>query len=169
MPSVDDFAKANPSLNRTEAAAAPSADQLSLVVEIIEVLPDVVNFAYAGIGYSVARSRVSDISVVTDPHSIGDLPSPPHAIMTISHDAKLTTTHSIAAADLVTSVPFSMMGPSGPTAQSMGPTERESQWMLKTRYQTLASDDGYAFPSNSASRSGGRYDDSSMDDWCHTM
>jgi hypothetical protein len=166
MPSVDDFAKANPTLSKGKAAAPPSADDLRLVVEIIEVLPDAVNFAYAGIAYSVARNRVSDISVI--PRSLADFPSPPYAIMTISHNTQLTTIHSIAASDLVAAVPFSMLGQLEPKTTSMGPSERESEWISKTKYiaKTLAD---VAFSSNSATTSCGVADDSGLDDWCHSI
>ncbi|CCV06700.1 hypothetical protein MESS2_350072 [Mesorhizobium metallidurans STM 2683] len=166
MPSVDDFAKENPSLSKGEASAPPSADDLRLLVEIIEVLPEAVNFAYAGIGYSVARNRVSDISVI--PRSLGDLPSPPYAILTISHNTQLTTIHSIAASDLVGAVPFSMAGHLEPKACSKGPSEREIDWISKTGYNLVPRSD-VAFSSNSATRSGGANDDSGVDDWCHAI
>ena len=156
MPSVEDFAKENPSLSRVEAAAPPSADDLRLLVEIIEVLPEAVNFAYAGIAYSVARNRVSDISVVPESRSLGDFPSPPYAIMTISHNTQLTTIHSIAASDLVRAVPFSMLGNPQSKACSIGPSERWRDWISKTGYKA---EGDVAFSSNSATISYGRADD----------
>jgi hypothetical protein len=136
------------------------------MVEIIEVLPDTVNFAYAGIAYAVARNSVSDISVV--PRSTNDFPSPPYAIMTVSHNTQFNTIHSIAASDLVGAIPFSMLGQLEPKAPNVGPSERESEWMSKTKFnaKTLAD---VAFSSNSATRSGGAADDSGVDDWCHAI
>lgn len=166
MPSVDDFAQQNPTLSAGAAAAPPSADDLRLPVEIIEILPEAVNFAYAGIVYSVARNRVSDISVI--PRSLPDLPSPPYATLTISHDTQLTTIHSIAASDLVGAVPFSMLGNMEPKACSKGPSERETAWISKTGYNLVPRGD-VAFSSNSGTRSGGSYDDSGIDDWCHAV
>lgn len=171
MGSVEDFASQNPTLSRDEAAAPPSADDLKLLVEIIEVLPEVVNFAYAGIAYSVARNRISDISVVPDAQSLGNLSSPPYAIMTITHNTQLTTIHSVAASDLVAAVPFSMLGQLEPKASSAGPSEREKEWYSKSGYHdnVVMVDGDVAFSSNSGTRSGGTYDDSGLDDWCHPI
>lgn len=169
MPSVDDFATENPALSPAEATAPPSADDLKILVEIIEVLPEVVTFAYAGIAYSVARDRISDISVIPDANSLGNFSSPPYVIMTISHNTQLTTIHSVAASDLVSSIPFSMLGQLQPKVSNVGPSEREKDWCSKTGYSRIQAEGDVAFSSNSGTRSGGTYDDSGLDDWCHAI
>lgn len=170
MPSIEEFVQANPSLSKEEPAAPPSADDLRLLVELIEITPEVVSFAYAGIAYSIARSRVSDISLLPQPHGPGSssFRSPPYVILTISHNAQLNTIHSIAAADLVSAVPFSMLNQLEPIPCSTRPSEREKEWMSKTGYNTAALRD-VGFSSNSGSMSGGAYDDSKLDDWCHPI
>jgi hypothetical protein len=170
MASVDDFASENATLRRDEATQPPSADDLKILVEIIEVTPEAVNFAYAGIAYSVARDQVSDISAISDTRSLGNLPSPPFALMTIRHDARFTTIHSVVASDVAAAVPFSMLGQQERTLSGVAQSERERVWARESNYEPakyLAVD--VAFSSNSGSWSGGAYDDSRLDDWCHPI
>jgi hypothetical protein len=164
MASVDEFLNKHPGFTRDDEVLSPDASRLRLEVALLGVSSGFVKFSYMGTDYLVARDDVLDIEERED----ASAPGKP-VTLSVKRDAPLLASYSISAADLASSLPFSMFRAPAAPLRGLTLSPRELEWARSVNYEypplsIYLRGTGTQTLTGSGTDTGGTTDDSGADD-----
>lgn len=112
MPSVAAFLEANKDLERSESTTSV-LDTVVVSSTVTGVTPTRLEFFHLGATFSIDRADVVDVTEITEPPS-PVFPSGKAVTLVLKASAKVQATSTLAAADLVSTLPFALSRPAAP-------------------------------------------------------
>jgi hypothetical protein len=131
MANVDEFLEQNPSLDLGDSIPNNDISGVRIEGRIIGISAKYVKFSHMGTDYIVLKENVLDITERVDPIVPGNA-----VTLMLTRDASMLANYSVTAAELTSSLPFSLSRPSPVSTRRNTPSVREIAWRQAARYSS---------------------------------